>query len=77
VGIFKRKGPKFEGDLTVNVRPGATRISPHSRSCHSIETQATGDAFAQIRDVAPHDSLKGDSITRADEWVRETIGYVM
>lgn len=32
VDIIKRKGPKFEGDLTVNVQPGAALWSAHGRS---------------------------------------------
>lgn len=49
--IIKRKGPKFEGDLTVNVRPGAALMSARARSRRAvlpfeIEARATGDAFA-------------------------------
>jgi cell division inhibitor SulA/protein ImuA len=51
VDIIKRKGPKFEGDLTVNVQPGAALMSPRGRSRRAvvpfdIEARATGDAFA-------------------------------
>ncbi|MEX3973202.1 translesion DNA synthesis-associated protein ImuA [Paraburkholderia caribensis] len=51
VDIIKRKGPKFEGDLTVNVQPGAALISARGRPRRAvvpleIEARATGDAFA-------------------------------
>lgn len=51
VDIVKRKGPKFEGDLTVNVQPGAALISPRGRSRRALEpfkteVRAADDAFA-------------------------------
>lgn len=51
VDIIKRKGPKFEGDLTVNVQPGAGLMSARGRSRRAFvpfenEARATGDAFA-------------------------------
>jgi hypothetical protein len=43
-----------------------------ARSCQSkIKARASGDPFAGIPDAAPDDSFEGDSIMRADEWVRE------
>jgi cell division inhibitor SulA/protein ImuA len=51
VDIVKRKGPKFEGDLTINVRPGSTLMSPRTRPRRAVapfrtDVPATGDAFA-------------------------------
>lgn len=51
VDIIKRKGPKFEGDLTVTVQPGAALWSARGRPRRAvapfgIEARATGDAFA-------------------------------
>jgi hypothetical protein len=51
VDIIKRKGPKFEGDLTVNVQPGAALMSVRGRSRRAFvpfdaEVPATSDAFA-------------------------------
>ncbi|TCG07203.1 recombinase RecA [Paraburkholderia steynii] len=51
VDIIKPKGPKFEGDLTVNVRPASALMSSRTRSRRAvvpfeIEARATGDAFA-------------------------------
>lgn len=51
VDIIKRRGPKFEGDLTVNVRPASALMSSRTRSRRAgvpfeIEARATGDALA-------------------------------
>ncbi|MPW18177.1 translesion DNA synthesis-associated protein ImuA [Paraburkholderia sp. CNPSo 3157] len=51
VEIVKRKGPRFEGELTVTVRPGSMLTSPHGRARSAIrpidiDARATGDAFA-------------------------------
>jgi len=51
VDIIKRKGPKFEGDLTVNVQPASALISARGRPRRAlvpfeIEARATDDAFA-------------------------------
>jgi cell division inhibitor SulA/protein ImuA len=51
VDIIKRKGPKFEGGLTVNVQPGSALTSARGRAPRAvvpfeIEAPATGDAFA-------------------------------
>ncbi|WP_245254414.1 hypothetical protein [Paraburkholderia sp. LEh10] len=49
--IIKRKGPKFEGNLTVNVRPGVALMSARGRSRRAvvpfeIDARATSDAIA-------------------------------
>lgn len=51
VDIIKRKGPKFEGNLTVNVRPGVALMSARGRSRRAvvpfeIDARATSDAIA-------------------------------
>ena len=51
VDIVKRKGPRFEGELTIAVQPRSTLMSPHGRTRRAIrpieiEARATGDAFA-------------------------------
>jgi protein ImuA len=51
VDIVKRKGPRFEGELTVTVQPRTALTSPHGRTVRTLspiglESRATGDAFA-------------------------------
>jgi cell division inhibitor SulA/protein ImuA len=51
VDIIKRKGPKFEGGLTVNVQPASALMSARGRSRRAVvpfelEARATGDVFA-------------------------------
>jgi len=51
VDIIKRKGPKFEGDLTVNVQPASALISARGRPRRAVAPFETGvraanDAFA-------------------------------
>ncbi|MFP3559256.1 translesion DNA synthesis-associated protein ImuA [Paraburkholderia sp. SIMBA_049] len=51
VDIVKRKGPKFEGDLTINVRPEAALLSPRGRSRRAYvpfetDARAPSDALA-------------------------------
>jgi cell division inhibitor SulA/protein ImuA len=36
VDIVKRKGPKFEGDVMVRFRPGATLMSPQTRRRRTV-----------------------------------------
>jgi len=51
VDIVKRKGPKFEGDVMVRLRPGATLMSPQTRPRRTvvplkIGARVTDDALA-------------------------------
>jgi hypothetical protein len=51
VDIIKRKGPKFEGDLTINVQPGSALMSPRSRPRRLVvpvdfPMRVAGDALA-------------------------------
>ncbi|MFP3549774.1 translesion DNA synthesis-associated protein ImuA [Paraburkholderia sp. SIMBA_049] len=51
VDIIKRKGPKFDGALAINVQPASALISAHGRSRRALVpfefgVPATGDAFA-------------------------------
>jgi protein ImuA len=50
VDIVKRKGPQFEGKLTIIVQPRTVLMSPHGRTLHTVspielESRVSGDAF--------------------------------
>jgi hypothetical protein len=50
--IIKRKGPKFEADLTVKVRPGAALLSPHRRQrpvSTSDQIPIADESFPELR----------------------------
>ncbi|EEA03453.1 conserved hypothetical protein [Burkholderia sp. H160] len=40
--IVKRKGPKFEGELAVNLQPGAALMSPHGRQRRAVMPAKSG-----------------------------------
>lgn len=47
--IMKRKGPKFESDLTLELRPAATLLSPHGKQRRAVSparNRTTAEALA-------------------------------